>query len=92
MSFNTEDLGLDMLKLLPVCHSCRKKSDGAKNCAGTILCGTCYDSWRLEVVKMKSRGFTAGITAEAFAKEQREGKFRPCWEAQLEGEHACSES
>lgn len=88
-----EDLGLDLHKDLQTCQACRKKSDGARTCVdGTVLCGTHYDAWRLEVVKMKHLGFTPTITAVEFAKEQREGKYKPCWEAQLEGDTSCSES
>lgn len=84
MPFDHESLGIDLeyIARLPECHACRKKSDGAKTCPdGTVLCGTHFDEWLAE------RYSAAGpmtITAADYARRQREGKYRPCWEAKLE--------
>ena len=82
MSFDHNELGIDLeyARRLPECQGCRKKSDGSKRCPdGTILCGAHFDAWTAR----RKLGEHA-LTAAEFAKELREGKFRPCWEARIE--------
>lgn len=74
-----DDLGIDLehAKTLPICDACRKQSDGSVKCSdGTILCGAHYDEWMC-------RGIGGGTAAD-FAKELREGRYKPCWEAKID--------
>ena len=80
MSFDHETLGIDLesAKTFPVCMACRRQSDAAQTAPdGTVLCGTHYDEW------LHRYNYAFLMPAAAFAKELREGRFRPCWEAKL---------
>lgn len=83
-SFDHDDLGIDLdsAAKLPECHACRKKSDGAKVVEELgnkiVLCGAHFDEW---LARHKRRDF---ILASDFARELREGRYRPCWEAKIE--------
>ena len=85
MSFEHDDLGIDLdfSRRLPECFCCRKKTDGFRrlNWEGeiTVLCGTHFDEW----LRRRYQG-DHDLTPEKFAKELREGKYRPCWEAKID--------
>ena len=81
-SFDHEELGIDLDRVaaIPECHACRKKSDGhIVTRDGTVLCGKHFDEWA------HRRAFGDSITPAEFARELREGRYKPCWEAKLEG-------
>jgi hypothetical protein len=87
--FDHDDLGIDLewAKSLPECQACRKRTDGAKRCPdGTNLCGTHFDEWIARRWRADEKGVRSdrNLTAADFARELREGKFRPCWEAKIE--------
>lgn len=86
-TFSNEDLGLDTATK-STCLACRKSSDGAKQTLDrtTVLCGAHYDEYLRQTARMIRDNFKPLSGAE-FARELREGPFKPCWEAQLpEGE------
>lgn len=83
--FDHDELGIDLerAKALPECSACRKKSDGAQTIGGVVLCGTDFDAWSRVNAERSARRWPR-VSAEAWAAEQRSGKYRACWEAKVE--------